>query len=235
MTMINKTVLIVSAHADDHTISAGSVFKMQAKGYDAYEVLLTDSREGNDRRNGKLLTDQKEVVRLRVDEFDQASKFLNLKQKFIIGEPDLDLQFSKELMLRVVKVIREVKPSVIFTMNPLDYHKDHIAASHITEEASFWAATGIRPELGEPHRTNIVMYGEGMLPIVPDVLVDITEFQEKKLELFKIYASQANSKAVHFTDALARVRGYHIRKQNEEFAEAFTLNKKFPSLLLEEL
>lgn len=229
-----KNVLIVSAHADDHVVSAGTVFKLQDQGYAAYEILLTNSSEGNDRRKGKSLDDHKEVMRLRSGEFDKATQFLGLQQKYVFGEEDLNLQYSKDIMLRVVKIIRELKPTVILTMNPTDYHKDHIAAAKIVKEASFWAATGVRPELGEPHRTNIVLYAEGMLPINPDVLVDVTKYHAKKMELFAIYESQANAKSVLFTDGLARVRGYHIRKQKEEFAEAFTLNKRFPSLLLED-
>ncbi len=226
-------MLIISAHSDDDLVCAGSVFKLQDQGYETYEILLTNSEEGNDRRNGKLLRDQKEVIRLREDEFNTATKFLGVKKKFVFGEEDLNLEFSKELMLKVVKIIREIKPQIIFTMNEKDYHKDHIAAAKITEEATFWAATGIRPELGNPHRTDIVLYGEGMLPIDPHVLIDITGYQNKKMEFFKIYESQANSKATLFTESLMKVRGYHIRKQKEEYAEAFTLNSKFPTILFD--
>lgn len=229
----SKKILIVSAHADDHLTCAGTIFKLQDQGYEVYEAVLTNSGEGNDKRKGKVLNKPREVMRLRADEFDKASQFLGTKRKFMFMEEDLDLQFSKEIMLKLVKIIREVQPKVIFTMNETDYHKDHITAAKIVQEASFWSATGIRTELGKPHRTDCVLYGEGMLPIEPDVLVDITGYEQKKMELFRIYESQANSKSTLFTDSLMRVRGYHIRKRNLEFAEAFNLNKKFPSLLFD--
>lgn len=229
----SKKILIVSAHADDHLTCAGSVFKLQEQGYEVYEAVLTNSGEGNDRRKGEVLNQQKEVIRLRTNEFDKASQFLGTKRKFMFMEEDLNLQFSKEIMLKLVKIIREVEPNIIFTMNETDYHKDHIAAAKIVQEASFWAATGVRPEMGKPHRTDFVLYGEGMLPIEPEVLVDITGYEQKKMDLFKIYESQANSKSTIFTDSLMRVRGYHIRRKNIEFAEAFNLNKKFPIILFD--
>src|SRR3989344_1183329 len=171
---MKKNILIISAHSDDNIICAGSVFKLQDQGYNTYEILLTNSAEGNDRRNGKVLTDEKEVVRLRTNEFSKASKLLDLKQKFVFGEEDLNLKYAKKLMFKIMKVIREIKPDVIFTMNEYDYHPDHRAAAKLTMEASFWAATGVRPEYGHQHRTNTVLYGEGGLPLKPDVLVDIT-------------------------------------------------------------
>jgi len=54
-----------------------------------------------------------------------------------------------------------------------------------------------------------------------------------KTKLFKIYVSQANSKAVAFEKSLATVRGYHLRKENGKFAESFSLQEEFPILLFE--
>lgn len=231
---MKKRLLIISAHADDHIICAGTVFKLLDEGYEAYELLMTDSSEGNDRRAGKLLQDRGKVAELRESEFTEATKFLGIKRRYSLCQEDLNLEFSKELMLQVIKVIREVKPDIIFTMNETDYHKDHIATAKIVQEASFWASGGVHPELGDAHRTGIVLYGEGMLPIMPDVLVDISAYHEKKLELFRIYASQANDKAVSFADSLAEVRGYHLRKsKNKQYAEAFTISHKFFSILFD--
>ncbi len=228
-----KNILIVSAHADDHITCAGSVFKLQNQGFNAYEILLTNSQEGRDRRNGSKSA-KNTVINLREGEFDKATEFLGLKQKFLLAEEDLNLQFSKKLMFKVVKIIRQVRPEVIFTMNPLDYHSDHREAAHVVEEASFWSATGVKPELGDPHRTPIVLYGEGMLPIVPQVLVDITDYIDQKMQLFGIYESQADSKSTVFEKSLSCVRGYHLRRSKEnEYAEAFTLNPKFPSVLFD--
>jgi len=233
--MKNK-ILLITAHADDHVAFAGTVFKLEEKGYEVYELLLTDSGEGADKRKAEIIQKRGEIVRLREEEFGKATKFLGVKRKFILGEEDLNLKYSKELMLRVLKIIREVKPKIILTMNFYDYHPDHIAAAELAAKASFWAATGIRSEYGSPHRTEIVLFAEGMLPIKPDVLVDITKSYSKKVELFKIYESQVNSKSLCFFKGLASVRGYHLRKRkSKEYAEGFNLNKKFPSLLFEDL
>src|SRR3989344_3344851 len=57
--------------------------------------------------------------------------------------------------------------------------------------------------------------------------------KETLAKLFKIYKSQASSKAIIFEKGLAQIRGYHLRKENSLFAEAFSLQEEFPIILFE--
>ena len=119
-------------------------------------------------------------------------------------------------------------------MSDFDWHPDHLAAYQIGSTAFKFAATGIKPELGEHHRTPIVLSAEGMLPIQPNVFVDVTDYYPKKLELFKIYESQASSKALGFHEGLARVRGYHVRQPGSLLAEAYTTDPTSPIILFDD-
>jgi LmbE family N-acetylglucosaminyl deacetylase len=226
----NKRVLLVTAHADDHTAAAGTVFKLCDQGYQVFELILTTSNEGRDFRNpdGKY-----DVAQLRDAEFSEASKFLGTEKIWRFGQEDLNLQYSKQIVFEAVNVIREVRPNVGIIMNPFDWHPDHIAAYQIGSTAFKLAATGIKPELGEHHRTAMVLAVEGMLPIKPNVLVDITNYYRKKEELFKIYESQASSKTLGFQEGLAKVRGYHIRRVGSMMAEAFTMDETSPCILFD--
>lgn len=228
--MPKKNILLITAHADDHIIAAGTVFKLQDQGHEVYELILTSSNEGRDYRNPEGRYD---VASLRDSEFSEASKFLGTKQVWRFEQDDLDLKYSKDLVFKAVKVIREVQPEVGIIMARYDWHPDHQAAYDIGAMAFKMAATGIKPELGDHHRTPIVLAAEGMLPIQPNIFVDITDYYQKKAELFSIYESQASSKALGFTEGLAKVRGYHVRRVGSMMAEAFTTDPTSPIILFD--
>lgn len=225
-----KNILVITAHADDHLACAGTLFKLKDKGYSIYELILTSSGEGRDYRKPKVGIS---VEKMRDTEFSAASKFLGTKQVFKLNQEDLNLQYSKELMLKVVQTIRVVKPEIGITHNPYDWHPDHVAAAKIAGEAFKIAGTGVWPELGENYRTPIVLQAEGMLPIVADVLVDITDYAAKKRELFALYESQANPKLVAFTEGLGSVRGYQLRRPESFVAEAYTTDATNPVILFD--
>jgi N-acetylglucosamine malate deacetylase 1 len=226
-----KSVLVISAHADDHTSCAGTLLKLKNKGFDLFEVVLTNSEEGRDFRDRTVSMNVKEM---RDQELSLASKFLGIKRTFKFDQEDLNLKFSKDLMLQVAGIIRKVKPEVGIVMNCFDWHTDHKEASKIGTEAFKWAATGVRPELGDAWRTPIVLLAEGMLPVLPNVLVDITEFAKQKMELWKLYESQARPQLVNFDEGLMNVRGYHLRRPGSLTAEAFTTDPTSPMVLFDE-
>ncbi|KXK26536.1 MAG: 4-oxalmesaconate hydratase [candidate division WS6 bacterium OLB20] len=229
---MNKSILAVTAHADDHVVFAGTIFKLLARGYEYNEAILTDSGEGVDQRSaGKA--DRAGTAAMRSSEFDEASAFIGTAQTFSLGQEDQNLQYSKELMHELVGIIRKVRPEIALTMNLTDVHPDHQAAAHLAKEAFRWAAKSFRPELGEPHRTNIVLFCEGTLPVMPHVLVDITDTYQKKEDLFRIYASQAAQRDIDLLKGTAAVRGYHLRKKEGLYAEAFTTEQNILPILFE--
>lgn len=225
-----KSVLIISAHADDHVASAGTIFKLQDQGYDIYEIVLTSSNEGRDYRN---VSGKYDVKTLRDEELTAASKYLGIKKTYRIDQEDLGLTYSKELMFRLVPIIREVKPTIGIMLDNFDWHPDHRETFKIGSEAFKWAATGVRPELGDHWRTPVVLSVEGMLPIKPNVLVDVTEYADKKMNLWKLYVSQARPQAINFQESLMFVRGYHLRRPGSIMAEAYCTDPTSPAILFD--
>lgn len=230
----NKKILIISAHADDHVACAGTIFKLVDSGYIPYEIVLTNSGEGPDMRKVGKKQNPKMVSDLRKSELSVASKFLGIKQTFFLDQEDLGLTYSKKLMIEVMSLIRKVKPTISIIMNSFDWHPDHREAYKIASEALKWAGSGIRPEMGKSWKTPIVLCAEGMIPAEVNVLVDITQYADKKIQLWKLYDSQATSKSVKFEEGLMQVRGYQLRKTNGFFAEGFTTDPVSPILLFED-
>lgn len=228
----NNKVLVISAHADDHIACAGTLFKLKTKGFDLFEIVLTNSGEGKDFRDPA--SGDKNTQELRDKELSVASKFLGITQTFKLNQEDLSLTFSKELVFKIVPIIRELKPKVGIIMNEFDWHTDHVNAFKIGSEAFKWAATGVKPELGQAFRTPVVLSVEGMLPVKPNVLVDITEFAQKKMELWRIYESQARPQAISFDESLGNVRGYHLRRPGSFKAEAFVTDPTSPVIMFDD-
>lgn len=225
-----KTVIVISAHADDHISSAGTLMKLRDQGYELYEIVLTDSSEGKDYRGNK---NEQGVASMRDAELSKASQFLGIKSTYRIFQEDLALTYSKDLIFKVVPIIRELKPTVGIILSNFDWHPDHRATFQIGSEAFKWAATGVKPELGTNWRTPTVLCVEGMLPIKPNILVDVTAYAQAKMELWKVYESQAKPQALNFEEGLMAVRGYHLRRPGSLMAEAFTTDPTSPIILFD--
>jgi LmbE family N-acetylglucosaminyl deacetylase len=230
----SKNLLIISAHADDHISCAGTIFKLRKEfNFTPYEVVFTNSELGQDYRI-KTEIDSKEVAQTRSQELAKASKFLGIAKSFCLDQPDLGLEYSQDLIFKLVKIIREVKPEIVFLHNQHDDHPDHKMAYLLGIAAIKAAAMSVKKEtLGAPFRTPVVLCNEGMLPTKTQILVDVTNYAPQKDELIEIYESQANPRAIAFEKCLATVRGYQLKKEKGFLAENFTLQEEFPILLFE--
>ena len=222
MKKVKRQVLVISAHPDDEIACAGTLMKLKDKGYEINELILTGGGEGGS-------------VEEREKEMKKAGEFLGMKKIVFLNQEDLGLTYSKDLMTKVMSVVRKISPEVVILMNKNDFHPDHRAAFEIGIEAIKYAATGIRPDFGEPVRTKIVLMMGGMWPIRPDLMVDVTGYKEKKMMMFSLHESQANLKAVKFEEAMMTIYGYHHRTGEDTLAEPFEYCKEFPSSGLIEL
>jgi len=161
---MTKTILAVLAHPDDETFGLGGTLALYArKGYDTYYVCATRGEAGT--VDEEHLRGFKDTSEMRTDELMRAAKILGLKEVFFLGyrdsgmpgmddnkHPDAQINHSiDEVAGRVVKYIRELKPDVVLTFNPIGgyKHPDHIHIHQATnlafekaDQASFHPAAG---------------------------------------------------------------------------------------------
>lgn len=218
-------LLIISAHADDHVMPAGTLFKLKQQGYAINEALLTDSSQGRDWRHN---TQVDGLIGLRQQEFLAASSLLGTHQIFEFHQPDLKLQSSPHLVWDLVGIIRQLQPTYIFLHHWHDWHPDHMVAHRVGLEAAKLAASGIQPELGSAWSTPYVMAAEGAFTIKPDILIDVTDHAQAKLQLWQTYASQNTPQETDFITSLMNVRGYQLRQAGQRQAEAFNILSDTP-------
>jgi LmbE family N-acetylglucosaminyl deacetylase len=171
---MTKTVLAVLAHPDDETFGLGGTLALYAqKGYNTYYVCATRGEVGA--ADEEFMKGFKDTAEMRTDELMRAAKILGLKEVFFLGyrdsgmpntepnqHPDAQVNHSiDEVAGRVVKYIRELKPEVVITFDPIGgyKHPDHIHIQQATtlafekaDDASF------HPEAGAPFKPQALYY-----------------------------------------------------------------------------
>jgi len=171
---MTKTILAVLAHPDDETFGLGGTLALYArKGYDIYYVCATRGEVGA--ADEEFMQGHDTVAEMRTAELMRAAKILGLKDVFFLGyrdsgmpgsddnkHPDAQVAHSiEEVAGRVVKYIRELKPDIVLTFDPIGgyKHPDHIHIQKATtlafekaDDASFY------PEAGSPYKPLALYY-----------------------------------------------------------------------------
>jgi LmbE family N-acetylglucosaminyl deacetylase len=171
---MTKTILAVLAHPDDESFGLGGTLALYAeKGYETYYVCATRGEAGS--ADEEYLEGYKDTAEMRTDELMRAAKILGLKEVFFLGyrdsgmpgmdanqHPDAQINHSiDEVAGRVVKYIRELKPDIVLTFDPIGgyKHPDHIHIQQATtlafekaDDASF------HPEAGSPFKPLALYY-----------------------------------------------------------------------------
>jgi len=178
---MTKTILAVLAHPDDETFGLGGTLSLYTqKGYDVYYVCATRGEVGS--ADEEYLAGYKDTAEMRTDELMRAAKILGLKEVFFLGYRDSGMPGTEEnkhpkaqinhpideVAGRVVKYIRELKPDVVLTFDPIGgyKHPDHIHIHKATklafekaDDASFHPEAGILSgDEGTPFKPRALYY-----------------------------------------------------------------------------
>ena len=169
-----KTILAVLAHPDDESFGIGGTLALYAqKGYDVYYLCATRGEAGT--VDEEYLRGFSSTAEMRTDELMRAAKYLGLKDVFFLGyrdsgmpgteenkHPDAQINHPvDEVAGRVVKYIRELKPDVVLTHDPIGgyKHPDHIHIHKATKLAFEKADdASFHPEAGVPFKPRALYY-----------------------------------------------------------------------------
>ncbi len=222
-----KTLLIFSAHPDDHLGVAGTAMFLKEKGFRIVEVVFTGGEKSMDltQKNEKP-KNKKDLVVKRKSEFEKASKIMGTDKFKFLGLPDSNIKSSPELLDRLIKIIRKEKPTIVVSESPTDYHVDHRAIGNIVPQAVKRAGWRISKELGEPFKTSLGLFmGSKIEGKRIDILVNIEEFKDKKNKMLEAYESQMGKKGIQLTKALDSYFGFKV---GSSAGEAFQLMTDVP-------
>ena len=209
-----ESLLVVSAHAADFVWHAGGVTALYAsRGHRATVVCLTFGERGESAkfwREGMTLPEIKIARRVEAEE---AASALG-GELHCFDANDYPLDETPELLDRLVKLYREVQPTLVITHTAIDpYNMDHVMANQLAAKARIIAqAPGYDPDsevigapplfLMEPHQTEMCQFR-------PDVLLDITEVWPRKREAMEVM--QAQEHLWQYYTEVARRRGVQAR------------------------
>ena len=185
--MSRESLLVISAHVGDFVWRAGGAIALYAsRGHAVTVVCLAYGERGESASYWRKGLTLKQVKEKRHDEAEAAVKVLGA-ELITFDAGDYPLIETPELLDRLVKVYRAVQPSVVLTHTDRDlWNGDHEVAHSIATKARIFAqAPGYEPEtevigappvfMFEPHQTEYSGF-------MPNVLLDITEVWDRKLE-----------------------------------------------------
>jgi len=161
-------ILSVLAHPDDESFGMGGTLALYARrGSDVYLACATRGEVGD--VDPQHMQGFSSIAELREGELRCAAGYLGLKDVFFLGYRDSGMPGSpdnqhpdaqvahpvEEVALKVVKLIREIKPDIILTFDPIGgyRHPDHIHIHNATVIAFEKAADpNYHPEAGTPFK-----------------------------------------------------------------------------------
>jgi bacillithiol biosynthesis deacetylase BshB1 len=177
-------ILAIAAHRDDvEQTCGGTLLKMRSIGLETGILDLTQGEAGT---RGSATE--------RGAEAAVAAQILGVRCREALDIPDGRVENTWENRLKIVRVLRELRPRVVILPYWQGRHPDHYTTATLGYEACF--VSGLeRVETGvAPHRPYKVIYASLYADVRPSFVVDITPFIEQRLQSLLAYRSQyANS------------------------------------------
>lgn len=219
----NKIILAVSAHPDDVEFSCGgTLLKLHEKGFSIFMVVATNGENGFkiDHRS------RSERIKTRRLEQAKAAEFLGAKRVFFLNNRDGFLKYTDQLRAELVRIIRLVKPEIIFSFDPSNklyesinlHHRDHRVIAEVVFDAVFSARNRYMYR-GKPHSVKyFYFFGCDR----PNYYENITPYISKKIQLISFHRSQYYDK-----DSMSQwVKSYLSRHTPEyKYSEKFRIVK----------
>jgi len=188
-----RTVLAVGAHPDDvEILCAGTLALLHAKGWKVECATMTPGDCGSTTQT------RADISAIRKKEAASSAALLDGHYRCMECD-DIFIAYDRPTLLKVITLVRQVRPDIVFTMSPEDYMIDHEITSAVVRTACFSAGMnnihtdGIEPFLRIPHLYYMdPMEGKDALGngIHPTTIVDISSTFGRKEEMFLCHESQ---------------------------------------------
>lgn len=173
-------VLAFGPHPDDVELGCGGTLcKLNQLGYKIGIVDLTEGEMGS-----------RGTVEERYKESAKSAKILKVALRENLKIPDGAIEISPENKMKVIEIMRQTTPAIVFTPYPNDRHPDHIHSGNLVTEAAFYAGlVKIKSEFPK-HRPNRIVYYMTTYEFEPSFIVDISKQFSTKLKALQAYKSQ---------------------------------------------
>lgn len=189
----DNIVLAIVAHPDDaEFLCAGTLALLRQNGWQVHMATMTAGDCGS-----RELGPEK-ISEIRKTEAAQAAGIIGAGYDCLDCR-DLFIMYDEPTLIKVIKLIRQVKPKIVLTMSPSCYMTDHEVTSKIVQTACFGAGiVNIKTEPVSPFFHIPVLYYMDPMEgkdkfgsvIEPDFIVDISSVIDTKSEMLACHESQ---------------------------------------------
>ncbi len=194
---MNIDFLAFGAHPDDIELGcAGALIKLAGLGYRTAAVTLTRGESGT-----------RGTPEIRAREFEMAAHHMQLTHYRMLDLPDAALEETQLNKLKLVRVLRELRPRLVATVHWEARHPDHIHTSHLVRdaamisglknldmkplrEATLSAAEQTAAETLPAWRPQRVLFFPERYDVPISFIVDISETFEQKMAAIRAHESQ---------------------------------------------
>lgn len=191
------TVLAVMAHPDDIEFTcAGTLILLHKAGWKVHLATLSPGDLGSMKHT------REEISRIRRQEAAASAKLIDAEYT-CLEFSDLTILLCDETKRRTTALIREVRPDLLITLNPLDYMADHEEAPRIAREAAFastipnWECSLNGRSAPPCEKLPVILYTDPVdhvdhfgRPTRPRQAVDITDVIDLKEKMLASHESQ---------------------------------------------
>ena len=173
-------VLAIAAHRDDvEQTCGGTLLRMASRGLRTAILDLTMGEAGT---RGSALE--------RAREAETAAGLLGVSWRQALNLPDGAVENSLENRMRVVRVLRQLRPRVLILPYWQARHPDHSGVATLGYEASFLSGLAKVETGSTPHRPFKIVYASLYADVRPSFIVDVTPFIEQRHSALMAYQSQ---------------------------------------------
>jgi len=206
-----RRVLVLAPHPDDETLACGGSLALHALAGDPVKIVfLTNGAKGDS--SGKA--EKENYVALRQEEAKRACGCLGVTDLAFWPYEDRSLAGAHGAMGRMVGLLKDYGPELVYAPSPLEIHPDHRAACFLLCDAIRTEAFGFE----------VAFYEVGQ-PICVNALIDITAVLPQKKQAINCYQSQLKERPYgEITLGLNRFRSMTL-PETVTHAEGFSWQK----------
>jgi bacillithiol biosynthesis deacetylase BshB1 len=178
-------VLAIAAHRDDvEQTCGGTLLRMASRGLRTAILDLTMGEAGT-----------RGSAQDRAREAETAAGLLGVSWRQALTLPDGAIENTLENRMRIVRVLRQLRPRVLILPYWQARHPDHSIVAALGYEASFLAGLAKVETGSEPHRPFKIVYASLYADVRPSFIVDIAPFVEQRHAALMAYKSQYANQA----------------------------------------
>lgn len=188
---MESRVLIILPHPDDEAFGAsGTIALHRENGTPVTYVCCTLGEMGRNMGNPPV-ANRETLPTIRKSELINAAKAVGIDDLRMLGLRDKTIEFEDvdELANRFQVIIEEVKPSLVISFYPgFSVHPDHDATGYAVVHAMKQMPAASRPKL------HCLAFSHDCFEKLgdPDVVVDISSVQDKKIACILAHQTQAS-------------------------------------------